>query len=135
MEFMKWLRWIGSSQHTPLPTRKPAEAPAPNQPSQTGDAVPQTAPEAVEIDLDARRIMRDAVSCAKHALVMEFRDKHQFDPTPEDLADWAKPMWPNRDQVQSIIRRHNPMALSLGAKFPEFWPELEKSTLTAANQE
>lgn len=78
-----------------------------------------------EIDLAANPILDDAVSCARHALIMEFRDANRFDPTPEDLAEWAGPFWQDRDSLKAIIRSRNGMALSLGERFPTFWERLE----------
>lgn len=123
MDLMKWLRWIGSAA-TPArkaPASEPRNEAAPDESTTT----------AQDVDLRSQAVMADALQCARHALVMEFRTKHRFDPTQEDLADWANSIWLDRDQVRTIIRNRNPMALSLGERFDAFWPELKRITASA----
>lgn len=110
---MKWLRWIGSGGTSPMDPPPPSSAPTQEE----------------GIDLKDEAILKDAIQCARHALVMEFRNQERFDPLPDDLAKWAAPTWNERDKIRSTIQRHNPMALTLGERFPVFWEALEKAVL------
>lgn len=128
MDFMKWLRWIGSAG-SPRHRATPAQEAPQDDPDQT----PATAQAvAAEIDLQGDAVLADAIVCARHALVMEFRERHRFDPTHEDLSDWTKSIWLDRDHVRAVIRRRNPMALSLGERFDTFWSRLEQTLLNRA---
>lgn len=112
--FMKWLRWIGSAGSPRKQMAQPAEE----------TDTPQDA-----FNLGSQTVLSDAVECARHALVMEFRAKHKFDPTQEDLSDWVNSIWLDRGQMRGIIQNRNPMALALGERFPDFWPALKDAAL------
>lgn len=115
MALMKWLRWIGAAGSPP---RKKSPQPAESDP-----------PSQESIDLGSNVVLADAVECARHALVMEFRARHKFDPTQKDLSDWVGSIWLDRDQVRGIIQNRNPMALALGERFQDFWPALKDAAL------
>lgn len=111
MGFLKWLH-----RRVPAkPSRSHDEAT-----SESGSIL------ANEINLATNPVLSDAVSCARHAIVMEFRETNRFDPSADDLAEWARPLWPDRQRVRTIIQARNRMALSLGERFPDFWEHLRQ---------
>ena len=123
MTFMRWLHWVSSMKSTKR--KEPASAPI-------GDDDPsQTTPDTVRVDLGSSVVLTDAVQCARHALVMEFRAKYKFDPNHVDLADWVNSIWFDRGHIRGIIRSRNAMALSLGERSPDFWDELKTVTTNA----
>lgn len=124
MNFMNWLRWVGSAGSPSPKGRKTGQGH--NTPEPEASSPPK-----VDINLESNGVLLDAVECARHALIMEFRAKHKFDPAQEDFADWVNAIWFDQNQVRAIIRNRNPMSLTLGERFQDFWPKLKEAALRA----
>lgn len=124
MEFMKWLRWVSS-----MPTQAKPKAPTEPPPGDSPAAAQPEQEAAPEIDLASGTALTEAIDCARHALVMEFRDEKRFNPSTDELALWVAPIWADRDRIRAMIKRRNPMALALGEKAPGFWEALKTATI------
>lgn len=116
---MGFLKWLHRRIHV-------VPKPSVEEPS----AVESTAPPSGAVDLASNEIFRETVACARHALVMEYRNQRGSTPSDDVLAAWMKPIWlSGRDQVKHIVLKHNAWAISLGERHPDFWRELERATL------
>lgn len=77
-----------------------------------------------EIDFKDDPVKNEILECAKHALIMEFRSERGFDPSADELAQWASTFIQDTKRVKSIIERRNRSILMFTGKYPDFWAHL-----------
>lgn len=84
-----------------------------------------------EVDFEKDPIKKDILSCAKHALIMEYRGATGGNPSDAELAVWAKPFINDQGRVKGIVERRNRSVLMFAGKYPDFWQLLAKLVVPA----